>query len=39
MEAVVEAANFITGRLNPVPGAGFGTEEARVVVPDLLYRK
>ncbi|MEK7314316.1 MAG: RNA polymerase factor sigma-54, partial [Deltaproteobacteria bacterium] len=39
VEAVVEAANFITGRLNPVPGAGFGTEEARVVVPDLFIQK
>jgi len=34
IDEVVEAALIITGQLNPMPGSGFGTEEARVVIPD-----
>ncbi|MBI5599320.1 MAG: RNA polymerase factor sigma-54 [Deltaproteobacteria bacterium] len=39
VEGVVEAAGVITGSLKPVPGAGFGTDEARVIIPDAYIEK
>jgi len=34
IDDVIVAAEVITGQLCPMPGSGFGTEEARVVIPD-----
>jgi RNA polymerase sigma-54 factor len=34
VDKIIEAAGIITDKLNPMPGSGFGTEEARVVIPD-----
>lgn len=39
VEKVISSARVITETLKPVPGAGFGTEEARVVVPDVYIQK
>ncbi len=39
VEKVAEAAMIITRRLTPMPGSGFGTDEARVIVPDVFIEK
>lgn len=39
VEEVAEAASIITEELKPVPGSGFGSEEARVVIPDAYVEK
>ena len=38
-ENVVSAAKIITETLKPLPGAGFGMDEARVIVPDVYMEK
>jgi RNA polymerase sigma-54 factor len=39
LDKVYEAVKIITGNLNPVPGAGFGLDESRVIVPDVYIQK
>jgi len=38
-EEVLDAARIINKSLNPTPGAGFGGEEARAIVPDIYIHK
>ncbi|MBI5453918.1 MAG: RNA polymerase factor sigma-54 [Deltaproteobacteria bacterium] len=39
MEEVFEAVRTINKCLNPTPGAGFGTDESRAIVPDVFITK
>lgn len=38
-QSVALAAEYITERLNPHPGAGYGSAEATVVIPDAYIKK
>lgn len=38
-EEVIEAAKVINRCLNPTPGAGYGGEESRAIVPDIFIHK
>jgi len=39
VDSVAEAARLINKCLNPVPGAGFGADEAKAIVPDVYIHK
>jgi RNA polymerase sigma-54 factor len=39
VDEVVDAARTINRSLNPTPGAGFGGEEARAILPDIFIHK
>ncbi|MBW7956775.1 MAG: RNA polymerase factor sigma-54 [Deltaproteobacteria bacterium] len=39
VEEVLEAARTISRCLNPMPGAGFGKDESRAVLPDIFIQK
>jgi len=39
IEDVYEAVKVISKSLNPTPGSGFGSEEARSIVPDIYIHK
>jgi len=39
VEDVLGAASFISTNLNPTPGAGFGADEARAIVPDVYIHR
>lgn len=39
LEELFEAVKTINKCLNPTPGAGFGSEEARAIVPDIYIHK
>ncbi|WKZ33894.1 MAG: RNA polymerase factor sigma-54 [Thermodesulfobacteriota bacterium] len=39
VEEVLEAARNISRGLNPMPGAGFGRDESRAVLPDIYIHK
>ena len=39
VEDVFEAARVINKSLNPTPGAGFGVDESRAIVPDVFIHK
>ncbi|MBI5560196.1 MAG: RNA polymerase factor sigma-54 [Deltaproteobacteria bacterium] len=39
VERVIESARVITETLKPVPGSGFGADEARVIMPDVYIEK
>lgn len=39
LEEVIDAVRTINKCLNPTPGAGFGVEESRAIVPDVFIHK
>lgn len=39
VEEVYDAARIINRCLNPTPGAGFGSEEPRTIIPDIFINK
>ncbi len=39
VEEVFEAARVINKSLNPTPGAGFGTDDSRAIIPDIFIHK
>ncbi|MBI5810119.1 MAG: RNA polymerase factor sigma-54, partial [Deltaproteobacteria bacterium] len=39
LQEVFEAAKVIEKRLNPAPGAGYGKDDARAIVPDIYIHK
>ena len=39
MDRVLGVVKVITEALNPMPGAGYGTDESRVVIPDVYVQK
>ncbi|MEE9613378.1 MAG: RNA polymerase factor sigma-54 [Thermodesulfobacteriota bacterium] len=39
IDEVVEGTRMITGSLNPAPGAGFGVDESRTIIPDVYIQK
>lgn len=39
VDEVYDAARFINKHLNPAPGAGFGTDDSRAIVPDIYIHK